>query len=233
MADYTITMELIPFSELPAFFEKNLVIVFLFYRLSFLLVASAILLSFKSFRAIGLSRAFLYFLLFSLVHGSVELIDMSRQYRLLLYDLDLPGRILSLRFYMLAASFHFLLLFGLDLLLTTKGISSTLIKRYTFGLNIAFLLSLSFLAFSGLLKTHMAELDGGARYLLGAPSAMLAGIAFLRLSRNDYRNVLPEGYPWHFRYSSFILISYGIFNRHCRAEEQPLFGPIHQSEHLL
>ena len=204
-------MELISFSDLPAFFEGNLVIVFLFYGLSFLLVASAILLSFKSFKAIGLSRAFLYLFLFSVVHGTVELIDMSRQYRLLIHDLDLPGMILYLRFYMLTASFYFLLLFGLDLLLTTKGFTSTLIRRYTFGLNIAFLFFLSFIAVSGYLKTHMAELDGGARYLLGFPSAILAGISFLRLSRNDYKDVLPEDYSRYFRYSSVILISYGVF----------------------
>ncbi len=197
--------------NLPAFFEKNLVIVFLIYGLSFFLVASAILLSFKSFKGIGLSSAFLYFLLFSVVHGSVELIDMSRQYRLLLYDLNLPGIILYIRFYMLTASFYFLLLFSLDFMLTTKGFKSAIIKRYIASLNIAFILSLSFIMFSGLLKTHMSELEGGARYLLGLPSSILAGIAFYRLSRNDYKDVLPKDYSRYFRYTSFVFISYGVF----------------------
>ena len=203
-------MEFISFLDyLPAFLEKNLVVVFLLYGFSFFLIASAILFSFKSLKGLGLSRAFLYLFLFSLIHGAVEWIDMYRQYKLLLYDLDVPQMILYLRFNMLTLSYYFLLLFGLNL--TTKGIASNIIKRYTTGLNIAFLLLVLSITFSGLLKTNIAELEGGVRYLLGFPSAALAGIAFYRLSRNQYNDVLPEGYAGYFRRTSFILISYGIF----------------------
>lgn len=193
-------------SLLSAFFLKNLVIVFFIYGLSFFFVALAILFSFRSLRTIGLADAFLYLLLFSLIHGTVEWIDMYRQYMLLLYNSDISGTLLHIRFYLLAASFYFLLLFGLKATAKT-GLNT---KIYVF-MNVAFSLFVLSIAVSGLVNTNMKELDSGVRYLLGFPAALLAGIAFYRLSHNEYRETLPKDHTWYFKCSSYIFILYSVF----------------------
>ncbi len=68
------------------FLEKNLVAIFVIYGCSFFYLFLSILFSFKSLRAIGLSAAFGYLMLFALTHATVEWMDMYLQYARLVHD---------------------------------------------------------------------------------------------------------------------------------------------------
>lgn len=184
------------FLELSAFLGKNLITIYFIYGLSFFLIASAILLGFKSLKSIGLSKAFLYLFAFSIVHGSVEWIDMYNRYKMLLYNSGISQVLTQLRLYMLSISFSLLFLFGRELLagirLKPSGIK---INRFFPPLAVLFIVILT--ALGGLAKTN-AEMDIWVRYLLGFPSTILAGVALFRLSRQEYAGILPEDYSLYF-----------------------------------
>ncbi len=217
---------MLPF--LSAFFIKNLVIVFFIYGLSFFFVALAILFSFRSLRTIGLADAFLYLLLFSLIHGTIEWIDMYRQYILLLSNSDISGKFLHIRFYLLAASFYFLLLFGLKTI-TKTGLNS---KIYL-CMNVVFSLFVLFIGISGFVNTSLRELDSGVRYLLGFPAALLAGMAFYKLSNNEYIGTLPKDHRWYFKCSSYIFILYSIFAGLIAPKSWLLFASVFNQDSFL
>lgn len=193
--------------EISGFFEKNLTIVFLIYGFSFFLIAMSILLGFRSLKAIGLADAFLYLIFFSALHGTVEWMDMYLHYKLLIYNQGLGESAHQIRFYILAASFYFLLLFAIKSA-NKAGLNLWNRKRHTIVLSAFFLLAMLLLYLTGIVKTDTDKIEGAIRYLLGFPSSLLAGIAFYRLSRNDYRALLPKDYARHFKYISYAFIFY-------------------------
>lgn len=192
------------------FLEKNIISVFFVYGLSLFFIAASIFLSYKSLKALGLARIFLYLLFFSITHGMVEWIDMYKHYRFILYGTDIGTPLVYVRFYVLTGSFYLLLIFGLTLLCRAGRITLN-IKRYTMGLNAVFLLLLVLIAVSGFLNKNVLQMECIVRYLLGFPSALIVAIAFHRLSRENYSTVLPEYHPLYFRYTAYCFLLYGIF----------------------
>ncbi len=196
------------FLELSVFLEKNLITIYFIYGLSFFFIASAILFGLKTLKSIGLGKAFLYLFAFSIVHGSVEWIDMYNRYGMLLYDSGISQVLIQIRLYMLSVSFSLLFLFGLELLtgisLKPSGIK---INRFFPPLAVIFIVFLT--ALGGFAKTS-AEMDIWVRYLLGFPSAMLACIALFRLSRKEYAGILPKDHAWYFKSSSYLMAVYGF-----------------------
>lgn len=193
--------------ELSAFLGKNLIVIFFVYGLSFFFIAGAVLLGLKALKSINLGRAFFCLFAFSIIHGSVECIDMYQKYRLLLYDSGTGLAVIRLRFFMLMASFYFLFLFSLELLAGT-GLKPGM-KKYRAGLALPFLL-MGLLAAGQLVKTDAAGMELWIRYLMGFPSAILAGVAFFRLSQKEHATALPAGYAWYLRSSSYLIVVYGL-----------------------
>ena len=103
------------------FFEKNIIIVLFVYGLSFFAIASAVLLSLRPLAKIGLFAVALYLTLFSIIHGTVEWIEMYGQYRLTLSGLNISKTADFSRILLMVVSFYFLFLFGLELTIQTTA----------------------------------------------------------------------------------------------------------------
>ena len=203
-------------SGLSLFFQKNLVLVFFFYGFSFVFLAAAILFSFRALRAIGLANVFLYLLSFSLLHGVVEWIDMYQQYRLHVLHLGVGESVQHFRFYLLALSFVLLFLFGLSMNLRepTRTGGAGVAGRglgIGIGIGIATLVLALAVAQGGVASADLTELESGVRYLLAFPAAVLAGTASYRLSRQEYKSILPKHYGRYFRISAVGFLLYGVF----------------------
>jgi len=192
-----------------AFFEKNIIIVLFVYGLSFFAIASAVLLSLRPLAKIGLFAVALYLTLFSIIHGTVEWIEMYGQYRLTLSGLNISETADFSRILLMVVSFYFLFLFGLELTIQTTARKT---KIMVFALTTAvFLLFSIYIIFSGILKTNIKEVESISRYLLAFPSTILAGIGFYRFSLRNHIPVLTEDYKWYFKNISYAFILYGIF----------------------
>jgi len=197
--------------DLSIFFERNIVIIFFVYGLSFFFIAATLTLSARSLASIGLYRAFSYLLLFAIIHGSVEWMDMYNRYKMIMFE-SAPGElVLHIRFYMMLVSFYFLLLSGLKLM-GKAGDEAAGTGFPTLLLNLTFLLLVIFIAASGLLETKMNEAAGLVRYFLGLPASIIAGVAFMRLSKSQYAGALPRDYESYFRYCAYAFIAYGLFS---------------------
>lgn len=194
--------------EPSSFFERNLAIIFFVYGLSFFAMAFAVLLTLKPLAKIGLAAAALYLILFSLIHGTVEWIDMYAQYKFIAHGLRLSQGAGMGRFFLLMASFYFLLLFGLEL---TMRQASRVKTHVIIGVNALFLFSVVYLVFSGILAANIKELESTARFLLGFPSAIFVAIGLYRLSLNDYFAILTEDYKWYFKVAAWTFVLYGVF----------------------
>ncbi len=196
---------------LSAFLGKNITVVFFIYGLSFFFIAMGIVSGMKALRSIRLSEGFSYIFAFCVAHGTVEWMDMYNKYGLLVSGRGLGVGVFHARFYLLAASFFFLLLAGLKLILrTTERDPDTLIP--TLALSAVFISGCIYVEFSGLLLTSPAGLESFARYFLGVPATILAGAAFLRLSRKSYQGFLPAGHSRYFFISAFFFFAYGAFS---------------------
>ena len=192
-----------------AFFEKNIIIVLFVYGLSFFAIASAVLLSLRPLAKIGLFAVALYLTLFSIIHGTVEWIEMYGQYRLTLSGLNISKTADFSRILLMVVSFYFLFLFGLELTIQTTARKT---KISVFALTTAvFLLFSIYIISSGILKTNIKEVESISRYLLAFPSTILAGIGFYRFSLRNHIPVLTEDYKWYFKNISYAFILYGIF----------------------
>jgi len=207
-------------SLLSAFFEKNLTIVFFIYGLSFFMLAAGLGLSLKALRSIGLSRIFLFLLLFAFVHGAVEWIDMYRQYGLLLYGKDIPAWSKEARLYLLALSYYCLFIFGLRLYSENH-----LTKKIAWLLHAVFLISVISVFLAGCMRGNIGEFDSAIRYFLGLPSAALSALALFRLSKQEFGMVLPENYSWYLRASSCVMMIYAVFSGLIAAKSSFLFSP--------
>src|SRR3989338_2137214 len=208
--------------EISEFFQRNLVIIFFIYGLGFFVIASAILLSIRPLAAIGLAAASFYIILFSIIHGTVEFIDMYAQYKWIIHGLHLTEGAGIGRLFLLISSFYFLLLFGLQL--TMRNASR--IKTYVIvEVNTIFLLSVIYIALSCVLKTNPKEVESATRFLVGVPSAILVGIGLYRLSFNNYLTILTEDYRWYFKGVAYASILYGIFAGLIGPKSNILFAP--------
>ena len=215
-------------SLLSAFFEKNLTIVFFIYGLSFFMLAAGLGLSLKALRPIGLSRIFLFLLLFAFVHGAVEWIDMYRQYGLLLYGKDIAGWVKEARLLLLALSFYFLLIFGIRLYFNDRSV-----KKIALLLHAVFIASAASVFLSGSIKGNINEFDSAIRYFLAFPAAVLSGLALWRLSKRELNAVLPENFSWYLTAGSCILVIYGIFAGLVTPKSSFLFSPYFNQESFL
>jgi len=193
--------------DIALFFENNLVVIFFIYGLSFFVIALTIIVSLRSLAGIGLAGIFSYLMVFSIIHGTVEWIDMYNQYSLTLFHLPVGETMKQVRFYMLALSFYFLLLFGLNLS-PEKGRAAF---KHTFALHSIFLILIVAITLSGVVKTNIKEAEGVLRYFLCFPSAIFAAIGFHRLSLKDYQFRLPHDYKLYLKMASYVILLYGIF----------------------
>lgn len=191
-----------------AFFEKNLVAVFLIYGFSFFYVFLAILFSFRPLRKIGLSVAFGYLMLFSLAHAIVEWMDMYLQYTGLVYEQGASVTFSYVRLALLASSFLFMFAFGLRLNQDMEQIPAKAYRLFIGFTAILFFLVVLSCFWNGLPK--IKELEILLRNLLCFPSAIIAGTGLYKLSRKNYENVLPIGYSGYLRWCGYSLIAYGV-----------------------
>lgn len=218
--------------QIAALVEKNMPTVFFASGLAFFFLALSLLLSRKSLKSIGLNYVFLYLLLFSVVHGAVEFIDMYCQYKLLLYGSGVNGLVTFERFYLMTLSFYFLMLFGLNLASVTMQTAFDK-NKYVAVLPVVFLLVFIYALFSWPVQAYMPELEGAVRRLLGFPAAMLAGIGFWRLSKNEYVGLLPEGYAFYFKCASCAFIFYGVLTGLIIPESGFISAPLFDAKSLL
>jgi len=215
-------------APLSAFFEKNLTIVFFIYGLSFFFLAAGAGLSLRTLRSIGLSRVFAFLILFAVFHGIVEWNDMYRQYGLLVYGRDIPGWAKEARLYLLALSYHCLLVFGLRLYS-----SGRLAHKLTWLLHVLFFGGAAVVFIAGPLEVNLREFDSGIRYFLGFPSALLAGAALRRLSKRDLSSVLPENYPRYLVAGAYAMGLYAVFSGLVAAKSAFLLAPYFNQELFL
>jgi diguanylate cyclase (GGDEF)-like protein len=192
------------FTELSGFLGKNLVMVFFIYGLSFFFIAGAVLLGLKALKSVGLARAFFCLFAFSLVHGSVEWVDMYQKYSMALYETGLSGAAVQVRFFLLASSYYFLFLFAFESLTGHRpGMKS-------YAALIAPLMLFGLLAGGRAVKADAAGMETWIRYLMGLPSALLAAAALYTLSRKDYSPTVPAEFARHMRCAAYLMTVYGL-----------------------
>ena len=213
------------------FFEKNLVAIFLIYGFSFFYIFLCILFSFRPLRAIGLSAAFSYLMLFALTHAIVEWIDAYLLYTRLVYGQVASVQIPYIRLALLVSSFLFLFAFGLRLNQDMERISAKAYRLFIgFAAMLFFMVVLAYF-WNGLPEVKGLEII--SRNLLCFPSAVIAGIGFYKLSRKHYENILPVGYGGYFRWCGYTLIAYGVLAGLVAPEGQFLLSPYINNESIF
>ena len=215
------------------FLEKNLVAIFVIYGCSFFYLFLSILFSFRSLRAIGLSAAFGYLMLFALAHAIVEWMDMYLQYARLVHDQGAGTLFSYIRLALLASSFLFLFAFGLRLNRDIGQLSAKTGRLFFGFATMLFFLAVPayFLAYfwNGLPETEYLEII--FRNLLCFPATVIAGTGLYKLSRNlYYENILPVGYAGYFRWCGYTLIAYGVLAGLVVPKGQLLLSPYINNE---
>ena len=191
------------------FFEKNLVAIFLIYGCSFFYLFLSILFSLRPLRAIGLSAAFSYLMLFALTHAAVEWMDMYLQYTRLVHGQGAGTLFSYIRLALLVSSFLFMFAFGLKLNRDIEQMSAKTCMLFIGYAAILFFLVAPAHLWNGL--PEIKELEIMFRSLLGFPAAVIAGAGLYKLSRNPYyENILPAGYGGYFRWCGYTFIAYGV-----------------------
>lgn len=210
------------------FFEKNLVAVFVIYGCSFFYLFLSIVFSLRPLRALGLSSAFSFLLLFALSHATVEWMDAYQQYARLVNDQGPSAPFSYVRLSLLASSFLFMFAFGLKLNL---GITQVTAKTYRL---LAILASVLFVLITvAYFRNGMpmfSELEIRIRNLWCLPAAIIAGLGLIKLSRRQYENALPVGYGRNFRWCGYTLVAYGVFAGLIAPKGQFLFSPYLNNE---
>ncbi|OGT03900.1 MAG: hypothetical protein A3F73_02040 [Gallionellales bacterium RIFCSPLOWO2_12_FULL_59_22] len=196
-------------SDYSTFFENNLVAIFFIYGCSFFYLFLSILFSFRPLRAIGLSAAFSYMMLFAFTHAIAEWLDMYLQYTRLVHDQGASIQFSYIRLTLLVSSFLFMLAFGLRLNRDIGQMSAKSCWLITGLAAMLFFLVVLTYFWNGLPETKTLEIM--FRNLLFFPATVIAGTGLYKLSRNQYyENVLPVGFGKYFRWCGYTFIAYGI-----------------------
>ena len=169
--------ELTKLSSAGTFFQENMLWVFFFYGLGFIILALAIFFKNKETTNKDLIANFYMLALFGLIHGLTEWTDWLRLY--VSKHSIAGGQIIFLdgiKTVLLAVSFLFLLQFGINMLVKQT-------KKYYWLKGIPLGLGLSFFWVAVYTNTFFAKAELAARFGFGFTGALLTCFAFILLAK--------------------------------------------------
>jgi diguanylate cyclase (GGDEF)-like protein len=172
--------------------NEKMLILFFVYGLAFFILGLVALLLSDRHNQYKIGKYFWLLALFGLLHGMNEWIDMILLLVRSRWSHTVINTILYIRATLLISSFAFLLIFGIEAIITNYRSKLAILRKTIYIPYILLVIIITSITFSKQGCFNLTTIDIMARYFIGFPGALLCSIVFFRWKQHPQIKLLQS-----------------------------------------